>query len=379
MSKVTKLPLLFAAVAMAGSSMALAAKPSITSKPFGTVKGKQVQLFTLRNARGMEAHITNYGGIIQALLVPDRGGQLGDVSLGYDNVSSYVKATPYFGALIGRYGNRIAKGRFKVDGKTYKLATNDGPNHLHGGKVGFDKVIWAPKASMTAAGPTLTLTYTSKDGEEGYPGNLKVKAVYTLTNRNELKLDFTATTDKATPINLTNHCYFNLAGAGAGDVLNHYVRINSRKMVPVDNTLIPTGKLRNIAGTAFDFSKAMAIGERINDDDPQLKLGKTGYDHCWVVNKPLGQYGLLARVYEPTSGRILEVFSNEPGVQFYTGNFLDGTNIGKGGITYEFRNAFCLEPEHYPDTPNQPNFPSCILRPGQTYHHSMAFRFSIMK
>jgi len=296
--------------------------------------------------------------------------------LGYDRLEDYIKDSPYFGCLIGRYGNRIARGKFTLNGRTYTLATNNGPNHLHGGIKGFDKVVWEPKVLATPDGPALELRYLSKDGEEGYPGNLSVVAVYTLTPDNALKLEYTATTDKDTVVNLTQHSYFNLAGKG--DILGHIVMINADRYTPVDSTLIPTGELPLVEGTPFDFRKPTAIGARINQDNQQLKFGN-GYDHNWVISKPMGQFGLQARVTEPTTGRVLEVLSTEPGLQFYSGNFLDGTLTGKGGWVYQFRNGFCMEPQHYPDSPNQPNFPSVVLKPGQVYKHTMMYRFSVQR
>jgi aldose 1-epimerase len=348
---------------------------SITEAPYGAdSSGAAVTLYTLRNANGAQATICNYGGLVTSLMMPDKAGNFGDVVLGYDNVAAYVKDTPYFGALIGRYGNRIAKGKFTLDGKEYTLATNNVPNSLHGGVKGFDKVMWTGKAVQTADGPSLELTYVSKDGEEGYPGNLSVKAVYTLTEDNSLKLQYTATTDKATVVNLTHHSYFNLAGKG--DNLSHSVMIAADKFTPVDSTLIPTGELKPVDGTPFDFRTPTTIGARIGQDDEQLKFGK-GYDHNWVINKPMGQMGLMARVTEPTSGRVLEVSSDEPGLQFYSGNFLDGTQTGKGGWVYQFRNAFCMEPQHYPDSPNHPSFPSVVLKPGETFHNTIIYKFSV--
>lgn len=335
--------------------------------------GTPVDLYTLRNANGVEARISNYGGIVTSLKVPDRSKRLGDVVLGYETLEGYLKASPYFGCLVGRYGNRIARGAFSLDGKTYSLATNNYPNHLHGGNQGFDKRVWKARAEMKPEGPRLELTYVSRDGEEGYPGTLTVKAVYTLAQNNALRLEYTATTDKPTVVNLTQHSYFNLAGRG--DILSHVVYLNADKFTPVDSTLIPNGELRDVAGTPFDFRAPTAIGARIDQDDEQLKFGG-GYDHNWVIDKPLGQMGLQARVFEPTTGRILEVHSDQPGLQFYTGNFLDGTITGKDGWTYQHRNGFCMEPQHYPDSPNQPSFPSVVLRPGQTYRNTIVYRFS---
>jgi aldose 1-epimerase len=355
---------------------------SITKAAFGKTtdtQPKDVDIYTLTNANGAVARITNYGGIVVSLTMPDKNGKMADVVLGYDKLADYLKATPYFGALIGRYGNRI-DGKFTLDGKTYTLAKNDnGAAHLHGGKVGFDKKVWNATPKMTKTGPTLTLTYLSPDGEEGYPGNLNVKVVYTLTNKNELKLAFTATTDKPTVVNLTNHSYFNLAGAGSGDVLKHIVTINADKITPVNKNLITTGKFMEVKGTPFDFTTPHAIGERIDADNEQLKLGR-GYDHCFVVNKKTpGKLTLLAKAMDPSSGRVLECLSTEPAVQFYSGNFLDGTNIGKGGKPYQHRYAFCFEPEHFPDSPNKPQFPSTELKPGETYKHTMVYRFSVAK
>jgi len=356
----------------------------IIRKPFGQAPdGTPVDLYILSSTRGdrgersrpaAEAAICTYGGIVVWLKVPDRDGRMQDVVLGYDDLAGYLKESPYFGALIGRYGNRIAKGKFTLDGRTYTLPQNDGPNTLHGGRKGFDKVVWKASILNSPAGPRLQLRYTSKDGEEGFPGNLTVTAVYTLTDDNALRLDYTATTDKETVVNLTHHSYFNLAGQG--NILGHEVMIPADKFTPVDNTLIPTGELRPVEGTPFDFRKPTTIGARINQDDPQLKFGG-GYDHNWVVNKQMGELTIMARVYEPTTGRLMEVLSTEPGLQFYSGNFLDGKIIGKGGWKYEFRNAFCMEPQHYPDSPNQPNFPSVVLKPGQVYHNTIIYRFLV--
>lgn len=350
------------------------ASKSLPSEPFGTTPdGAPVQLYTLRNVSGVEARISNYGGIVVSLRVPDRAGHYEDVVLGYDRLAGYLKETPYFGCLVGRYGNRIARGRFSLDGATYTLATNNYPNALHGGLKGFDKVVWQANAYQAKEGPTLELTYVSKDGEEGYPGNLTVKAVYVLTRDNALRLEYTATTDKATVLNLTQHSYFNLAAKG--DILGHVVEMPADRFTPVDSTLIPTGELKPVEGTPFDFRKPTPIGARINQEDEQLRFGG-GYDHNWVFSKRTGNLTLLAKVTEPTSGRILEVLSTEPGLQFYTGNFLDGKIVGKRGWTYAHRNAFCMEPQHFPDSPNQPSFPSTVLRPGQTYHNTIIYRFS---
>jgi len=342
---------------------------------FGTAPdGAPVFVYTLRNKNGVEARILNYGGIIQSLKVPDKAGHLGDIVLGYDHLNGYLTNSPYFGAMIGRYGNRIAKGHFTLDGVGYTLAVNNGPNSLHGGVRGFDKVIWQAKPGSSDLGQTLELTYVSHDGEEGYPGTLTVKAVYTLTADNSLRLEYTATTDKDTVLNLTQHSYFNLAGSG--DILGHVVYLNSDKFTPVDSTLIPTGELKPVDGTPFDFRTPTAIGSRIGQADEQLKFGN-GYDHNWVINHPMGEFALDARITEPSTGRVMEIWSTEPGLQFYTGNFLDGTMTGKAGHVYQFRNGFCMEPQHYPDSPNQTGFPSAVLHPGQTYHNTIAYHFSV--
>jgi len=359
------------------TSMSTNSKSMITKADFGkTPDGKAVEIYTLRNARGAEARIMTYGGIVQSLLVPDKHGKLADIVLGYDTLDGYLTNSPYFGALIGRYGNRIGGAIFTLEGKTYTLATNNGPNSLHGGLKGFDKVVWFAKPSIGVDGPVLSLAYVSPDGEEGFPGNLLVTAVYSLTDNNEFKIEFTATTDKPTVCNLTHHSYFNLAGQGNGDILDHLVYINSDKTTPVDAGLIPTGEFADVKGTPFDFRKPTAISARIEAPDKVLQYGP-GYDHNWVINKPLGKFGLQARVVEPTSGRMMEVWSDQPGLQFYAGNFLDGTIKGKGGVFYQKRTGFCMEPQHYPDSPNKPNFPSVELRPGQTYHNTIEYKFSV--
>lgn len=363
------------ALLLAPSLRAAPMSDTVTHAPFGnTPAGVAVELYTLRNHRGMEARIATYGGTIVSLTAPDRKGNYADVVLGYDSLAGYLKGTAYFGALIGRYGNRIAHGQFMLDGVTYKLATNDGPNSLHGGKVGFDKVVWTvTDASVKPQGPQLALSYTSRDGEEGYPGNLKVNAVYTLTDDDTLRLDFTAVTDKDTPVNLTQHSYFNLRGHG--DILSHTLQIPGGRITPVDSTLIPTGQLEPVAGTAFDFRQPTAIGARIERADEQLKNGK-GYDHNWVLDKRPGVLGVVATVHDPETGRVLEISSTEPGVQFYSGNFLDGKSVGKGGWAYEKHAGLALEPQHFPDSPNHSNFPSVILGPGQTYHNTIIYKFT---
>lgn len=363
------------------SSVAVAvAQPAITATSFGkTADGQNVQIYTLRNRNGMEARITNYGGIVVSLTAPDRDHKFADVALGYNTLDDYMNPPfPYFGAIIGRYGNRIAKGRFTLNGVEYKLAVNNGENHLHGGLKGFDRVIWGAQQRNTAAGPALLLNYVSKDGEEGYPGNLRVTVLYTLTHKNELKIDYTASSDKDTVTNLTHHSYFNLAGEGNGDILDHRVVIRASRFVPTDAGSIPTGELKNVAGTPFDFLSAHTIGERINQDDQQLKFGN-GYDHTWVINGRMGVLRQAASVYEPTTGRVMEVWTTEPGVQFYTGNFLDGSRPGKSGKPYQRRTGFCLETQHYPDSPNRPNFPTTTLRKGAVYRSTTIYRFSARK
>jgi aldose 1-epimerase len=363
----------------AAGAQATAASSSgtISAESFGvTPEGEAVDIYTLTNANGASARITNYGGIVVSLNVPDKSGQMGDVVLGYDSLDEYIAANPYFGALIGRYGNRIANGKFSLNGTEYTLAQNNGPNSLHGGEKGFDKVVWTANPIDSADGPALELSYLSQDGEEGYPGNLSVKVVYTLTNNNELKVDYTATTDKDTVINLTHHSYFNLAGAGNGDILGHELTIAADRFTPVDETLIPTGELRPVAGTPFDFTQSTAIGQRIDQDDEQLKFG-LGYDHNWVLNSSDGSLALAARLAEPTSGRVMEIWTTEPGLQFYSGNFLDGTNVGKGGQAYEHRTGLCLETQHFPDSPNHPEFPSTVLKAGETYQSTTVHKFSV--
>ncbi len=369
------MPLIFSPAAHAGAMSESSYNGSITRGPFGlTPTGMAVDRYTLHNKHGMEASIATYGGIVTYLSAPDRHGHYADVVLGYDTLEGYLKNSPYFGALIGRYGNRIARGQFTLNGVKYALATNDGPNSLHGGLKGFDKVVWkATEARVTLHGPTLTLTYLSRDGEEGYPGTLTVTAVYTLTNDNALKVDFTAITDKDTVVNLTHHSYFNLRGRG--DVLDTVVQINAKEYTPVDSTLIPTGELRSVATTPFDFREPVTIGARIDVSEEQLKFAG-GYDHNWVIDKPEGVLGVMATAYEPETGRVLEVSSTEPGLQFYTGNFLDGSITGKKDWVYARRDAFVMEPQHYPDSPNHPNFPSTALKPGQTYKNTIVYRFS---
>jgi aldose 1-epimerase len=349
------------------------ANPKMQKQSFGkTEDGQQTDLYILTNKHGMEAAITNYGGTVVTLKVPDRNGKVEDVVLGYDKLDDYATGKAYFGAIVGRYANRIAHAKFTLDGITYTLQKNDGDNHLHGG---FNKRVWTPKDVSSSAGQALELTYLSKDGEEGFPGNLSVKVVYTLTDQNELKIDYSATTDKDTVLNLTNHCYFNLAGQGNGDILRHQLMIRADRFTPVDANLIPTGELRSVKGTPFDFTTATAIGARIDQDNEELKLGR-GYDHNWVLNNgTTGSSTVAAQAYEPHSGRLLEVQTTQPGLQFYTGNFLDGIH-GKQGKVYNRRNAFCLETQHFPDSPNHPDFPSTVLKPGQHFVSTTVYRFS---
>lgn len=372
--------LAFTLISMLWAGMAMSKGGSLKNgswkkTTFGkTPDGRQVDLYLLTNKKGVEVAITNFGGAVVSVKVPDRTGKIADVVLGYDSLDGYVNDKSYFGALVGRYANRIAHGQFSLDGVTYKLAKNNGENSLHGGIKGFNKAVWDAKEIASKEGPALQLNYLSKDGEEGYPGNLKVQVVYTLTDANELKIDYSATTDKKTVLNLTNHSYFNLAGQGSSDILGHELMIQADRFTPVDAGLIPTGELRPVAGTPFDFRTKTAIGARISADDEQLKLGK-GYDHNWVLTHTAA-FSLAARAVEPNSGRVLEVWTTEPGVQFYSGNFLDGTVHGKGGNVYGFRSGFCLETQHFPDSPNHPEFPSTVLNPGERYHSITAYKFS---
>lgn len=353
------------------------AKATMKKQPFGkTSDGQPADLYTLTNKKGMEVAITNFGGIIVSLKVPDRAGKFDDVVLGYDTLDGYLTNKAFFGALIGRYGNRIAHGKFTLNGQTYTLPKNDGDNTLHGGPEGFNKRLWTAKDVSSAKGQALELTYLSADGEEGFPGKLNTKVIYTLNDQNELTIAYSATTDKETVVNLTNHSYFNLAGQGTGDILSHELMIKGDHITAVDETLIPTGELRPVKGTPFDFTHATAIGARISQDDPQLKVGK-GYDHNWVLNDHGSKSPVLvAEAYEPKSGRVLQVLSTEPGVQFYSGNFLDGTIQGKGGKVYNHRYGFCLETQHFPDSPNHPKFPPTTLKPGDTYSTTTVFKFS---
>lgn len=352
-----------------------AASP-IQKSVFGkTTDGKEISLYTLKNKNGMEVAITNYGGAVVSIKTPDRSGKFADVVLGYDDVAGYEGDRSFFGATIGRYGNRIAHGKFALNGKTYELPKNDSDNTLHGGPKGFNKRVFDAKDVSTPAAPALQLKYVSKDGEEGFPGDLSVTVKFTLTNSNELRIDYASTTDKATVVNLTNHSYFNLAGEGQGDILQHQLMLHASKFTPVDAGLIPTGELRAVKGTPFDFTTATAIGARINQDEEQLKLGK-GYDHNFVLDRTKPGLVTVAEVYEPTSGRVMQVMTTEPGIQFYSGNFLDGSAHGKGGKAYGHRTGFCLETQHYPDSPNQPKFPTTALKPGAQYRTTTVYKFS---
>ena len=342
-----------------------------------------IKLYSLKNKNGMQVGITNYGAIITSIIVPDRDGKMADIALGYNRVEDYINAVdkPYFGSIVGRYGNRIAKGKFTIDGEEYTLATNNGVNHLHGGVIGFDKVVWDAKPISGNAYTGVELSYLAKDREEGYPGNLQIKVTYKLTDDNEILVQYHATTDKATPVNLTQHTYFNLAGEGNGTILDHQLHLNADHYTPVDEGLIPTGEIAAVKDTPFDFTTAhpqsKAIGRDIGQENEQLKFG-LGYDHNFVLNKEgkQGQMTLAATVYEPTSGRFMETFTEEPGIQFYCGNFLDGRLLGKAGKPYIYRSGFVLETQHYPDSPNQKNFPSTILQPGETYSTKTIYRFS---
>lgn len=349
-------------------------KTEVQQKIFGARDGRPVILYTLTNSHGVEITAMNYGGIIQSIRVPDRNGKLADIVLGHDTYDGYVPNPPYLGAIVGRYANRIANGTFKLDGQTYTLPKNDGPNTLHGGVTKtFDKVTWESQPLKDKNG--VAFTYLSADGDEGFPGNLKVTVTYVLTESNELIINYDATTDKDTPINVSQHSYFNLKGEGEGDILDHEIMINADKFTPVDKNLIPTGELRPVKGTPFDFTKSTKIGARIEDKDEQLVLGH-GYDHNFVINRKGPGLTLAARVYEATTGRVLEVTTTQPGVQFYSGNFLDGTVTGKAGHVYKRRYGLCLETQHFPDSPNHPDFPTTILKPGQKFHQETVFKFS---
>jgi aldose 1-epimerase len=351
--------------------------PQVTVAPFGrTPDGKAVEVYTLRNARGMVVRAITYGAIIQAIRVPDRAGRLDDVTLGYDSLPGYLTDSPYFGAVVGRYANRIARGRFALEGRTYRLATNNGPNHLHGGLKGFDKVVWKAESFQRGDIVGVKFQHTSPDGDEGYPGTVQTSVTYTLTPDNQLLVEYRATTDRATPVNLSQHSYFNLAGEGSGPILDHVLTIDAGRYTPVDSTLIPTGELAPVANTPFEFREPTPIGARIGQNHPQLQYGK-GYDHNFVLERSGSGLTHAVRVLEPRTGRTLDIFTTEPGLQFYSGNFLDGSIKGKSGHVYGHRTALVLETQHFPDSPNHPNFPSTILRPGQEYRSKTIFEFGV--
>ncbi|MCU1243750.1 MAG: Aldose 1-epimerase [Candidatus Acidoferrum typicum] len=364
---------------LAGSLSSEGMRGTIRKQSFGkTSSGEPIDLYSLSNKKGMEVSITNFGATVVTLRVPDRDGKPADIVLGFDTLEGYENGKSYFGATVGRYANRIGGGTFSIDGKIYTLPKNNGNNTLHGGIVGFNRKVWKAREIASKDGESLELSYLSADGEEGFPGNLSVKVVFTVpADRNELKIDYAATTDKDTVLNLSNHSYFNLAGEGNGDILDHVIAMHAKQFTPVDKTLIPTGELRDVAGTPMDFTTATPIGKRINDNYEQLVFGK-GYDHNWVIARSGGGTDLTiaAQASDPKSGRTLEVLTTEPGVQFYSGNFLDGSAKGKGGKAYGQRAAFCLETQHFPDSPNHPNFPSTLLKPGAAFHSETVFRFS---
>jgi aldose 1-epimerase len=364
--------LLMASIVSGGRSAAQSQTLEVKKSVFGKTKdGREAHLYTLANKSGMQVVISDFGGTVVSIKVPDRNGKIADVVLGYDTLSGYQEGTASFGGTVGRYANRIAGAKFSLDGKEYILEKNNGENHLHGG---FNKVLWDAEPSAGKAGPSLKIHCLSKDGEENFPGNLSVTVVFTLTEANELKIEYTATTDKKTVLNLTNHSYFNLAASDT--ILNHQLTLKASRFTPVDAGLIPTGELRSVAGTPFDFRQATAIGTRIDQDDEQLKLGH-GYDHNWVLDAGMkAEPSLAAVLYEPTSGRVVEAWTTEPGIQVYTGNFLDGTSHGKGGRNYPRRSAVCLETQHFPDSPNHPDFPTATLVPGKEFHSITIYKFS---
>lgn len=351
----------------------------IKKELFGKLSdGRDAYLFTLKNSAGMTVKLTDYGASIVSIVVPDRDGKFADVVLGYDSVSGYVNGTVFFGGVVGRYANRIAGGKFSLDGNTYQATINDGRNCLHGGKVGFHKVLWTGEPIETSKGPAVKFIYVSKDGEEGFPGAVTVTATYTLTDDNSIRIDYTGTTDKTTILNVCNHSYFNLTGDPTKTILDHELVINADRLTPVDSHLIPTGKLASVAGTPFDFRKMTQVGKRINDDDAQLKICK-GYDMNWVLNSFTKKVRKVAAVYDPSSGRLVDILTDQPGLQFYSGNFLNGSEVGKNGVKYQYRTGLALETQHYPDSPNEPKFPSATLKPGQTYQTTTIYKFSVKK
>jgi len=368
-------------LALIFTSGVIAENCAVTVKRYGELpEGEAVQIYRLKNANGMIAEITNYGGIVTRLTAPDRKGKFEDVVLGYDRLEDYLAETPYFGAITGVYGNRIANGRFELDGKRYQLTQNSEaggvPVHLHGGDKGLDKVLWSARPMVGKNSANLVLNYIHPDGAEGYPGNIRIRVVYRLTNDNELDISYRATTDKPTIVNLTHHSYFNLHGEGRGDPLDHLLMINADHITPITAQMVPTGELLPVAGTPFDFTQPTAPGDRIDEDHPQLELGG-GYDHNWVLRREGDGLELAATVHEPVSGRYMEVLTEEPGLQYYSGNFLDGSIVGKSGVNYEYRSGFCLETQHYPDSPNHDHFPSTVLRPGEIYKTRTLYRFSV--
>jgi aldose 1-epimerase len=363
-----------------GRAMNAPPQSRVTRAPFGQLPdGRAVELFTLTNPHGIEVRAMTYGAIITAIVTPDRNGRRADVALGFDSLAGYLSGSPYFGAAVGRYANRIANGRFSLDGVTYQLARNNGPNSLHGGDRGFDKVLWSAEPFESDSAVGVTFRYVSRDGEEGYPGTLSVRVTYTLNNRDELVFDYDATTDKATPLNLSQHTYWNLHGEGVGTILDHVLALDASAFTPVDSTLIPTGATQPVAGTPFDFRKPTAIGARIDQPDTQLQFGR-GYDHNWVIDhRRPGALEHAVRLVDPSSGRALDIRTTEPGVQFYSGNFLDGTIKGKAGHVYAHRSGLCLETQHFPDSPNHPNFPSTILRPAEHFRSRTVVAFSVTR
>jgi aldose 1-epimerase len=353
-----------------------AGRSTMTKTVFGKLPdGREVFQYTFANRSGVTMQIIDYGATLTSLRVPDRNGKTDDVVLGYDSLQGYMEGTAYFGAIVGRYGNRIGKGQFQLDGKRYQLTINDGENHLHGGKLGFNKVLWSAEIRNDSEEPYLHLRYVSRDGEEGYPGKVTLNVSYTLTDKNELRIDYEGTTDQPTILNPTHHSYFNLSGSFTNTILGHLLTIEADAMTPVDRGLIPTGQIVSVANTPMDFRSAMAIGSHIDDPDEQLEFGR-GYDHNWVLRSGTARIRKAAELYEPKSGRLMTVFTNQPGLQFYSGNFLDGTAIGKGGIAYQRRTGLCLEAQAFPDSPNKPQFPSVILRPGQLYRQTTIYQFS---
>ncbi len=352
-------------------------KSKVKVEPYGQMPdGTSISQYTLTNAKGMTMKVINLGGVITSLTAPDRSGNFEDVVLGYDSLAGYIKKGSFFGALVGRYGNRIGNAKFVLDGKTYELGKNNGPNNLHGGPKGFDQRVWSIEEFAVDNGTAIKLSYTSEDMEAGFPGTLQTQVIYHLTDSNELKINYRAVTDKKTIINLTNHSYFNLSGNTKTDILNHELMIDADKFVPVDATLIPLGPLKDVSGTPFDFKTPTVIGSRIDKDDEQLKVGR-GYDHCWVLNNPGDSLKVAATVHDPSNGRVLSVYTTEPGLQFYSGNFLDGSVTGKYGTVYQKRYALCLETEHFPDSPNRKEYPSVVLNPGEVYKTQTVYAFTV--